>query len=114
MSAEKVLIVDDDDDILLIVQTILTSAGYTTFTARNGYDGQDIALHLHPGLRLLAAMMPELSGWEVITTLKNAPETRQIPVAMLTVKIEIRDLITGMQVGDDDYITKPFTRRRLR
>ncbi len=57
-------------------------------------------------------MMPELSGWEVCTTLKSAPETRQIPIAMLTVKSEIRDLITGMQVGADDYITKPFTRKQ--
>jgi EAL domain-containing protein (putative c-di-GMP-specific phosphodiesterase class I)/DNA-binding response OmpR family regulator len=113
MSAEKVLIVDDDDDILLIVQTILTSAGYTTFIARNGREGLDMALRLQPDLILLDVMMPELSGWEVCTTLKNAPETRQIPVAMLTVKGEIRDLITGMQVGADDYVTKPFTRRRL-
>ncbi|HKF43436.1 MAG TPA: EAL domain-containing protein [Thermoanaerobaculia bacterium] len=113
MSAEKILIVDDDDDILLIVQTILTSAGYTTFSARNGREGVDMALQLQPDLILLDVMMPELSGWEVCTTLKNAPETRQIPVAMLTVKSEIRDLITGMQVGADDYVTKPFTRRRL-
>src|SRR5215813_11534125 len=113
MSAEKVLIVDDDDDILLIVQTILTSAGYTTFTARNGREGVDLALQLQPDLILLDVMMPELSGWEVCTTLKNTPETGQVPVAMLTVKSEIRDLITGMQVGADDYITKPFTRRKL-
>src|SRR5512132_906213 len=113
MAAEKVLIVDDDEDILLIVQTILTSAGYTTFLARNGREGVDMALRLQPDLILLDVMMPELSGWEVCTTLKNAPETRQIPVAMLTVKSEIRDLITGMQVGADDYLTKPFTRRRL-
>jgi len=113
MTAEKVLIVDDDDDILLIVQTILTSARYTTFIARNGREGLDMALRLQPDLILLDVMMPELSGWEVCTTLKNAPETRQIPVAMLTVKSEIRDLITGMQVGADDYLTKPFTRRGL-
>jgi len=113
VSAEKVLIVDDDDDILLIVQTILTSAGYVTFVARNGREGVDMALDIQPDLILLDVMMPELSGWEVCTTLKNAPETRQIPVAMMTVKSEIRDLITGMQVGADDYITKPFTRRRL-
>ncbi|MDQ2870536.1 MAG: EAL domain-containing protein, partial [Acidobacteriota bacterium] len=75
--------------------------------------GVDLALESHPDLILLDVMMPELSGWEVCTTLKNAPETRQIPIAMLTVKSEIRDLITGMQVGADDYITKPFTRRKL-
>ena len=113
MSAEKILIVDDDEDILLIVQTILTSAGYTTFTSRNGREGVDAALQTRPDLILLDVMMPELSGWEVCTTIKNAPETRQIPIAMLTVKSEIRDLITGMQVGADDYIAKPFTRRKL-
>jgi EAL domain-containing protein (putative c-di-GMP-specific phosphodiesterase class I)/DNA-binding response OmpR family regulator len=113
MSTEKILIVDDDEDILLIVQTILASAGYSAITARNGREGVDMALELRPDLILLDVMMPELSGWEVCTTLKNAPETRQTPIAMLTVKSEIRDLITGMQVGADDYITKPFTRRKL-
>jgi len=113
MSEEKILIVDDDEDILQIVQTILSWAGYKTFMARNGREGVDMALHVQPDLILLDVMMPELSGWEVCTTLKNAPETRRIPVAMLTVKSEIRDLITGMQVGADDYVTKPFTRRRL-
>src|SRR5215510_10531254 len=113
MPAEKILIVDDDEDILLIVQTILSSAGYSEFTAHNGREGVETARELKPDLILLDVMMPELSGWEVCTTLKNAPETRQIPIAMLTVKSEIRDLITGMQVGADDYVTKPFTRRRL-
>jgi DNA-binding response OmpR family regulator len=113
MSAEKILIVDDDEDILLIVQTILASAGYSAFTAHDGREGVDMALELRPALILLDVMMPELSGWEVCTTLKNSPETRQIPIVMLTVKSEIRDLITGMQVGADDYITKPFTRRKL-
>src|SRR5438046_6321675 len=113
MAEERILIVDDDDDILLIVQTILTSAGYSTLCARNGREGVDMALDFQPDLILLDVMMPELSGWEVCTTLKNAPETRQIPVAMMTVKSEIRDLITGMQVGANDYLTKPFTRRKL-
>ena len=75
-----------------------------------GARASTMALELRPDLILLDVMMPELSGWEVCTTLKNAPETRQIPIAMLTVKNEIRDLITGMQAGADDYITKPFTR----
>ena len=61
MSAEKVLIVDDDDDILLIVQTILTSAGYTTFIARNGREGLDMALRLQPDLILLDVMIRSLS-----------------------------------------------------
>ncbi len=59
MAAEKVLIVDDDDDILLIVQTILTSAGYSTLSARNGREGVDMALEFQPDLILLDVMMPE-------------------------------------------------------
>ncbi len=113
MAAERILIVDDDEDVLLIVQTILDNAGYTAVLARNGRDAVEKAIEGQPDLILLDVMMPELSGWEVCTTLKSAPETRQIPIAMLTVKSEIRDLITGMQVGADDYITKPFTRKKL-
>ena len=113
MAEERILIVDDDEDILLIVQTILANAGYSVLLARNGREAVDLALETRPDLILLDVMMPELSGWEVCTTLKNAPETRQTPIAMMTVKSEIRDLITGMQVGADDYITKPFTRRKL-
>src|SRR5688572_18244917 len=113
MAEERILIVDDDEDILLIVQTILANAAYSVTIARNGREGVDLALELKPDLILLDVMMPELSGWEVCTTLKNAPETRHTPIAMMTVKSEIRGLITGMQVGADDYITKPFTRRKL-
>ena len=113
MASEKILIVDDDEDVLLIVQTILDNAGYSAILARNGREGVEKAIEFKPDLILLDVMMPELSGWEVCTTLKSAPETRPIPIAMLTVKSEIRDLITGMQVGADDYITKPFTRKKL-
>jgi EAL domain-containing protein (putative c-di-GMP-specific phosphodiesterase class I)/DNA-binding response OmpR family regulator len=113
MASERILIVDDDEDVLLIVQTILDNSGYTAVLARNGREGVEKAMETKPDLILLDVMMPELSGWEVCTTLKSAPETRQIPIAMLTVKSEIRDLITGMQVGADDYITKPFTRKKL-
>src|SRR5215813_13899610 len=113
MASEKILIVDDDEDVLLIVQTILDNSGYSCVVARNGREGVEKAIESSPDLILLDVMMPELSGWEVCTTLKSAPETRQIPIAMLTVKSEIRDLITGMQVGADDYITKPFTRKKL-
>jgi two-component system KDP operon response regulator KdpE len=109
MAEERILIVDDDEDILLIVQTILANAGYSVLLARNGREGVDLALETRPDLVLLDVMMPELSGWEVCTTLKNAPETRLTPIAMMTVKSEIRDLITGMQVGADDYLTKPFS-----
>ena len=113
MNERKILIVDDDEDILLIVQTLLTNAGYAPILARNGREGIEQASAMQPDVILLDVTMPQMSGWEVCATLKNLPETSSIPIVMLTVKSEIKDLITGMQVGADDYITKPFTKRHL-
>ena len=70
MASEKILIVDDDEDVLLIVQTILDNAGYSAILARNGREGVEKAISVNPDLILLDVMMPELSGWEVCTTLK--------------------------------------------
>ncbi|HKC24280.1 MAG TPA: response regulator, partial [Thermoanaerobaculia bacterium] len=113
MTGKKILVVDDDEDILLIVQTMLTNGGFSVALARNGKEAIDQAIALRPDLIVLDVMMPHLSGWEVCATLKNLPETAATPVVMLTVKSEIKDLITGMQVGADDYLTKPFTKRDL-
>ncbi|MGZ5426636.1 MAG: response regulator transcription factor, partial [Thermoanaerobaculia bacterium] len=113
MNERKILIVDDDEDILLIVQTLLTNAGYAPILARNGREGIEQAAAMQPDVILLDVTMPQMSGWEVCATLKNLPETSSIPIVMLTVKSEIKDLITGMQVGAADYITKPFTKRHL-
>jgi EAL domain-containing protein (putative c-di-GMP-specific phosphodiesterase class I)/CheY-like chemotaxis protein len=113
VNGRKILIVDDDEDILLIVQTLLTNAGYAPALARNGREGIEQATATQPDVILLDVTMPQISGWEVCATLKNLPETAAIPIVMLTVKSEIKDLITGMQVGADDYITKPFTKRHL-
>ncbi|MBL8111416.1 MAG: EAL domain-containing protein [Acidobacteria bacterium] len=110
---KTLLVVDDDDDILLIVDTLLRSAGYDVLLARNGREGIAMAISRQPSLILLDVMMPELSGWEVCATLKNLEETSHIPVVMLTVKAEIRDLVTGMQVGADDYVGKPFSKKKL-
>jgi EAL domain-containing protein (putative c-di-GMP-specific phosphodiesterase class I)/FixJ family two-component response regulator len=113
VNERKILIVDDDEDILLIVQTLLTNAGYAPILARNGREGIEQTTAVQPDVILLDVTMPQMSGWEVCATLKNLPETSSIPIVMLTVKSEIKDLITGMQVGADDYITKPFTKRHL-
>jgi EAL domain-containing protein (putative c-di-GMP-specific phosphodiesterase class I)/FixJ family two-component response regulator len=113
VNERKILIVDDDEDILLIVQTLLTNAGYAPILARNGREAIEQASAMQPDVILLDVTMPQMSGWEVCATLKNLPETSSIPIVMLTVKSEIKDLITGMQVGANDYITKPFTKRHL-
>jgi len=106
-------VVDDDEDILLVVEALLSSANFSVLQANNGREAIEIAARERPDLVLLDVMMPEISGWEVCATLKSSPETQDIPIAMLTVKNEIRDMISSMQAGADDYVTKPFTKRKL-
>lgn len=113
MAERTVLVIDDDEEILLVVRALLEGAGYEVATATSGHEGLKLATGRRPSLILLDVMMPQLSGWEVCSTLKNLPETSAIPVVMLTVKSEIKDLITGMQAGADDFVTKPFTRANL-
>ena len=113
MEPRTILAVDDDEEILLIVQTLLENAGYTALLATSGREAIQVATARRPDLILLDVMMPQLSGWEVCVTLKNLPDTSEIPVVMLTVKSDITDLITGMQVGADDFVTKPFTKSQL-
>jgi len=108
-----VLVVDDDEDIRTIVRTLLEHAGYATSAAAGGREALERIDASPPDVVLLDVGMPEMSGWQVCTALRSRPETATIPIVMLTVRSEIRDLITSLQVGADDYVTKPFTRRRL-
>ncbi len=110
---ERILVIDDEPDVRLIVSRMLETAGYLVEESPSGRDAIAMVMNSPPDLILLDVMMPEISGWDVCRTLKTNPETSAIPVVMLTAKSEIKDLITGMQVGADDYVTKPFTKKRL-
>jgi len=109
----RILVVDDEEDVRVLVAALLESASYAVTLASGGREAIDVATRERPDLVLLDVMMPEISGWEVCATLKNHPETQGIPVIMLSVRNEIRDMITSMQAGADDHVTKPFTRRKL-
>src|SRR5258706_5264592 len=104
----RILVVDDEDDVRVLVKTILNGARYSVMTACGGAEAIEIAARDRPDLILLDVMMPEISGWEVCSMLKNSPETQSIPVVMLSVKNEIRDMITSMQAGADHQLPKPF------
>lgn len=108
-----VLVIDDDSGILSVVRALLEAAGYRVTTAGNGADGIALARSDRPDAVLLDVAMPRMSGLEVCAAIRSLPETVDIPVAMLSVKAEIPDLIAGMQVGADDYVAKPFSRGRL-
>lgn len=106
--SKKVLIIEDNNDIRENVVEILELAGYQVFDANNGKKGVEIALKEIPDIILCDIMMPELDGYGVLYMLNKNPETAAIPFIFLTAKAERLDLRKGMEMGADDYLTKPF------
>lgn len=105
---KQVLIIEDNAEIRDNTSEILSLAGYQVLTAHNGKVGVDIALKEKPDLILCDIMMPELDGYGVLHILSKKPETSGIPFIFLTAKTEKSDVRKGMELGADDYLTKPF------
>ncbi|HZX59977.1 MAG TPA: response regulator [Mucilaginibacter sp.] len=106
--SKKVLIIEDNNDIRENVVEILQLAGYTVFDANNGKTGVELALKHMPDIILCDIMMPELDGYGVLYMLNKNPEIATTPFIFLTAKAERIDLRKGMEMGADDYLTKPF------
>ncbi len=106
--SKRVLIIEDNNDIRENVVEILELAGYEVYAAANGKAGVDLAIKNTPDIVLCDIMMPELDGYGVLYMLNKYPETAAIPFIFLTAKAERVDLRKGMEMGADDYITKPF------
>lgn len=113
MSNEKILVVDDEDHIVELITYNLTNSGYKVITANNGIDAVRIAREEKPNLMLLDLMIPGLDGFDVCKSIRNDNATKDISVIMLTAKGEELDKILGLELGADDYITKPFSIREL-
>jgi len=105
---KTILVIDDNKNIRENTAEILDLAGYKTFTAENGKTGVDIAMKENPSVIVCDIMMPELDGYGVLHLLKKNENTRDIPFIFLTAKTERSDFRKGMEMGADDYITKPF------
>src|SRR5574339_330307 len=105
---KSVLVIEDNKDIRENTAEILDLAGYKTFTAENGKKGVDVAMKEKPDVIVCDIMMPELDGYGVLHLLRKNPETQNIPFIFLTAKTERGDFRKGMEMGADDYITKPF------
>lgn len=110
---EKILIVEDDKDILKMVEYNLKKEGYRTAYARDGEDAVDSAHSERPDLILLDLMLPGIDGLEVCKQLKKESITAGIPVIMVTAKSQESDKVVGLELGADDYVTKPFSVREL-
>jgi len=106
--SKKILIIEDNNDIRENVVEILELAGYNVFEANNGRTGVDLAVKNIPDVILCDIMMPELDGYGVLYMLNKNPVTAAIPFIFLTAKAERVDLRKGMEMGADDYLTKPF------
>jgi len=105
---KKVLIIEDSDDIREGIVEILDIAGFETYAARNGKIGVDLALKNLPDIILCDIMMPELDGYGVLYLLQKNKQTAGIPFIFMTAKAERADMRKGMEMGADDYLTKPF------
>ncbi len=113
MAKETVLVVDDEKDILELIRYNLEKEGYSTHCTATGEDGLKAAAGLKPDIIVLDLMLPGLDGLEVCKKLKQDEKTRRIPVIMLTAKTEDTDIVSGLELGADDYLTKPFSPRVL-
>jgi len=105
---KSILVIDDNKDIRENTAEILDLAGYKTFTAENGKRGVEVALKEKPDVIVCDIMMPELDGYGVLHLVRKNPEIQNIPFIFLTAKTERSDFRKGMEMGADDYITKPF------
>jgi len=110
---DRVLIVEDEKDVREMLRLNLKVGGFDVLEAQNGAEGLAIAKAELPSVVILDLMMPEMSGMEVCRALRRNPATSRIPILMLTAKSTEGDKVAGLEVGADDYVTKPFSPREL-
>ena len=113
MSRPVVLIADDDEEVALLLRTYLKPLDVEVLVARDGEEALAIAQSRLPSAVLLDVMMPKRSGWEVCQALKAVQRTSQIGVILVTGRGDVKDRLTGLQVGADDYLVKPFDRNEV-
>ncbi len=113
MSKEQILVIEDEEDILALIHFNLVKAGYRVECATTGEEGFVKAREYSPDLVLLDLMLPGMDGLEVCRRLRKAPDTQKLPIIMLTAKSEEHDIVQGLELGADDYITKPFSSQVL-
>ncbi len=108
--ARKILVVDDEESIVKIIEYNLKKEGYEVLCALDGEEGCRLALEANPDLILLDIMMPKMDGYEVC---KKVREKSNVPIIMITARAEEVDKVVGLELGADDYVTKPFGNREL-
>jgi len=113
MSGETILIIDDDKEIARLLRSYLEQAGYQVRVAFDGETGLSMLRSEHVTLLVLDLMLPGMDGWEITRRIRNEPSLATTPIIMLTARIEDSDKILGLELGADDYVTKPFNPREV-
>ncbi|GAB4215922.1 MAG: response regulator transcription factor [Roseiflexaceae bacterium] len=113
MATRTILIVDDEPEIVTIARDYLERAGFRVLSAGEGMAALRLARAELPSLIVLDLMLPGMGGLDVARTLRGDPATRALPIIMLTALVEETDRLVGLELGADDYITKPFSPREL-
>jgi DNA-binding response OmpR family regulator len=108
-----ILVIDDEPELVKLLDYNMTKAGYLVLSAKDGENGLAAARKHSPDAIILDVMMPGLDGWEVCKRLRTDPSTSALPILMLTAKAEEGDRVLGLELGADDYVTKPFGVREL-
>ena len=111
--AQRVLVVDDDREIVRLLQAYLERDGYQVAAAHDGEQALHFLRREKPDLVILDLMLPQRDGWDVTRILRSDPSLRHTPVIMLTARTEEPDRIVGLELGADDYVTKPFSPREV-
>jgi two-component system phosphate regulon response regulator PhoB len=111
--AERILVIDDEPDLLELVRINLRQAGYEVETAETGRDALELLRRSAPDLEVLDLMLPDVSGTEICRRMRTDPELADLPIIMLTAKADEVDRVVGLELGADDYVTKPFSPREL-
>ena len=110
---EQILVVDDDRDIVRLVRSYLEKAGYRVLSAYDGESALQMLRREKPQLLILDLMLPDRDGWDVARTVRADNKLSATPIIMLTARVEDNDKIVGLEIGADDYITKPFNPREV-
>jgi two-component system phosphate regulon response regulator PhoB len=109
----RILVVEDERDIAALVAYHLTKEGYRVRTAEGGAEALEAAMAERPDLLLLDLMLPGFSGYDVLAEMRRRPELTDVPVVVLTARRDEADRVRGLELGADDYVTKPFSPREL-
>lgn len=104
----RVLIVDDDRNIIEILKTYFNQAGFEVHTAFDGAMALQVARHIKPELMILDLMLPKYDGWQIVNIVRQDIQLATTPIIILTARVEDSDKIMGLELGADDYVTKPF------